>query len=74
MYSPLNSALGASGLAGGADSRDTRVTPSTMRESVRHLRTLTGVPSINTAKKAVASTLSWEMAVNTEALMRSRAG
>ena len=41
---------------------------------MRHLRPLIGVPNMTTAKNAVARTLSWEMAVNTEALTRANAG
>ena len=60
--------------ASGADSHDTSVTPRTMTVSVRHLRPLMGVPSMSTAKNAVASTFSCDIAVKTLALIRSSAG
>ena len=45
-----------------------------MTVSVRHLRPLMGVPSMSTAKNAVASTFSCDIAVKTLALIRSSAG
>ena len=61
-------------VAVGADSHDTSTTPSTITASVLHFRHETLVPSMVVAKNAVANTLSCEIAVNTLAFTRARAG
>ena len=71
MKSPLFDFVNPS--ASGALSHDTKTTPRTMTVSVRHLRPLMVVPSMSTAKNAVARTFSCDIAVKTAASMRSSA-